>query len=136
MVTLRNLLFVVVFSTYFVALMAKSVENPVTQDIPQISNPSAKLGKETALLDNLIETTRQNLESQKKLRELLQEYTKLQQQYVQNTQDKQLSYKIVKKAQEVLEKIQDQHLAHTFDQELMSELTFFSNISAKWNTPK
>lgn len=116
-------------------LLADDAIRPMTTDLPRTSNPSLRL-KETALLDHLIEATAQNLESQKQLKQLLQDYLQLQQQYAQNTQDKQLSFRMVKKAHELLEKIQEQHLTQAFDQEMLSELTFFSNIATKWNTVK
>ena len=69
-------------------LFGDEVIKSATVDLPKITNPSAKLGNEMALLDNLIETTKQNLEIQRQLKNQLVEYIQLQKQYAENTQDK------------------------------------------------
>ncbi len=115
-------------------LCADDVIKPSTSDLPRASNLATK-GDELALLNQLISVTQQNLDAQKQLRTDLQDYLQIKQQYMQKTDDKQLTIRLVTKAHQLLQKIQDQHLVQAFDQEFISELTFFSNIAAKWNNP-
>ena len=67
--------------------------NPVTQDLPRLSSTNGKGEIELGKMDNLIEVTKQNLESQKHLRELAKDYLQAQKVYMQNTQDKQNGYR-------------------------------------------
>jgi uncharacterized membrane-anchored protein len=110
--------------------------NPSTSDLPRLSSVTGKGDTELTKMDNLIEVTKQNLESQKHLKELVKEYLQVQKIYMQNTSDKQNGYRMVKKAQQVLDKIKENHLTQAFDQDFLSELTFFANIANKWNNPK
>ncbi len=109
--------------------------NPVTQDLPKLAATNGKGEQELGKIDNLIEVTKQNLESQKHLRELAKDYLQAQKVYMQNTQDKQNGFRMVKKAEVLLEKIKENHLTQAFDQEFLSELSFFASIATKWNAP-
>lgn len=114
----------------------EDVIRPSTSDLPNSSISSANIGNELAILDNIMEITKQNFETQKQLRGLIVEYLQVKHIYLQNIQDKELSFKMVQKAYQVLEKIKEAHLIQAFDKDFMSEITFFANIASKWNNPQ
>jgi hypothetical protein len=103
---------------------------------PTIADPAALIGNEIARLDTLIQATEQSLEGQKKLRTLIVEYQKLQDQYLKNTKDNELLFKLVKSAYRVLVSIKENHLIHNFDPEFIDELTVLSQPASKRGIPK
>lgn len=118
----------------FSTLQAADNINPATNDLPQISDAVIKLNH-LAMLDQLIEVTKKNLENEKQLRQLVQEYLDMQNAYFKNPNDVDLTLRMVKKAYYVFEKIKETHLIQAFDQEFISELTFFSQIASKRGVP-
>jgi hypothetical protein len=118
------------------AIDESSIIRPTTKDLPKIWENSPQVGNEIKFLDDLIATTALNLENQKVLKKLLIDYVAIQNQYVQNVNDQALSMKMVKTAHQLLEKIKELNLTHIFDAQLLSELTFFSQIAVKQGVPE
>lgn len=131
---LRNL-FAICFSVCLFPFFAFAV-NPTTSELPNFNHLNQNPKQELALIDNLIEVTEKNLTRQRKLKREINEYIALQERYMKNTNDKDLGYQLVKAAKDVLEGIKDQNLTQVFDAQFMSELSFFSNIAEKWNSPR
>lgn len=106
-------------------------------DIPTpIKDPSTLIGDEICRLDHLIQATEQSLDGQKKLRMLIVEYQKLQDQYLKNTKDNDLLLKIIRSANRVLQSIKENHLLHHFDPDFIDELTILSRPISKRGIPK
>jgi hypothetical protein len=112
---------------------AEDIIHPVTTDLPVVSTSTEQTNNNIMMLDHLIATTQKNLENQKQLRTLIQEYLDIYEKYLQDTNNKQLSFRMILKAKEVTDKIKETHLTQAFEQEFISELTFFSNIASKWD---
>jgi len=106
-------------------------------DVPApIKDPSAIISNEISRLDTLIQATEQSLEEQRKLREMIYEYQKLQDKFEKNPNDNELLFKIIKSAYKVLQSIKENHLTQTFDTEFIDELTIMSQPATKRGIPK
>lgn len=103
---------------------------------PSVKDPAALLGNELARLDMLIVATQQSLESQKKLREQIAEYQKIQEYYLKHTQDNEVLFRMIKSAYMTLNTIKENHLEQTFDPDFISELTIISQVAKKRGVPK
>jgi len=103
---------------------------------PSSSDPAAFITHEISRLDTLIQATQQSLEDQKKLRERIVEYKKLQDAYVKAPDDNDLLFRIVKSAHRTLQAIKENHLIHVFDPEFIDELTVLSQPAQKRGIPK
>lgn len=113
---------------------AEAPLNPTTTDIPQTTDAVIKLNQ-LAMLDQLIEVTKQNLEREKQLRAMVQDYLDTQNAYFKTPGDRELTLLMVKNAYYLLEKIKEAHLEQAFDLEFIGELTFFSQIAVKRGIP-
>lgn len=109
---------------------------PQKGDFAHITEPADLIPNELARLDNLINTTQQNLQNQESLRKLIVAYQNIQNQYLQNTEDKESLFHMVKAAHKVLENIKQNHLTQIFDPKFISELTLFSQIANKRGIPR
>lgn len=101
-----------------------------------IKDPAILIENEITHLDSLIQATEKSLEEQKKLRGLIVDYQKLQEQYFKTPQDKDLLLKVVKSAYRTLQSIKENHLAQTFDPDFIDELTVLSQPATKRGIPK
>lgn len=101
-----------------------------------IKDPAALINTELGRLDTLIQATQQSLDGQKKLKEKIIEYKKIQEQYLQKPTDNDLLLRLVKSAHRTLELIKETHLGQTFDPEFINELTVFSQPINKRGIPK
>lgn len=106
------------------------------KSLSPIKDPAALIGNELARLDTLIDATQQSLDSQKKLRERIVEYKKIQDLYLKNSQDNEILFRMIKSAYRTLESIKEEHLTQTFDPDFISELTLLSQIATKRGIPK
>jgi hypothetical protein len=110
--------------------------NPVTTDLPIAKSQDAVVAGEIAMLDNLIEVTKVNLDVQKKLREQIGDYQKLLALYLKNENDKELLFRLVRVATSVSNTVKENHLTQIFDQEFLSEINVFAQIGNKRGIPK
>lgn len=94
------------------------------------------VSNELVMLDDLISATQQNLEIQLKLRELLQSYQQIQEQYLQKPDDNELLFQMVKHAHIIFEMIKENHLTQAFDPAFLGELTLVSKPVSKLGIPK
>jgi uncharacterized protein (UPF0371 family) len=99
--------------------------------VPNIkeTEPSLVLINEMKRLDNLIYITEKNLENQKQLREMFNDYQNKLLAYLDDTQNKDLMLQMVRMAHLLLETIKEDHLTQVFDAEFISQLNFFSQFS-------
>lgn len=104
--------------------------------LAQIKDPTALIGNELARLDSLIQATQQSLESQKKLRERIVEYQRIQDAHFQHPGDNEVLFRMVKCAYQTLKIIEENHLEQTFDPDFISELTILSQVATKRGIPK
>lgn len=104
--------------------------------IPSVKDPAALLGTELGRLDMLILATQQSLESQRKLREQIAEYQKIQEYYLKHSQDNEVLFRMIKSAHMTLNTIKENHLEQTFDPDFISELTIISQVAKKRGVPK
>lgn len=111
-------------------------ENSMSPDLKTVKDPANLINHEISRLDNLIQATQQSLEGQKRLRDCIVEYQRIQNLYLQNTNDNELLFQMVKSAYRTLSSIKENHLTQTFDIEFISELTMLSQIATKRGIPK
>lgn len=116
-------------------LRVEAAPNPSTKDLPAFAQDKSK-ENQVALLDNLIEVTEKNLEAQKALKQQVQSYLALQNEYMKNPNDKDKTLKMVQEAYYLHEKIKEAHLTQAFSTDFISELIFFSEIANKRGIPK
>lgn len=128
--------FLVLALSASVSLLAGPDIRAKTLELPRQVEPVAQVDEELKKLKDIISITKKNLENQSKLFGMIEEYRKIQSQYLQNAQDKELTYQMVMKAHTIFLKIKDLHLTHAFEQDFLSELAFFSKMAEKWNSPQ
>ncbi len=104
-------------------------------DAPKGSKKEKMVANELSILDNLIEVSEQNVETQKKLRDLIKKYQQLQSQYLQDEQNKEVLYKLVRVAYQASEIIKENHLSQVFDPDFLSELNLLAQIGQKRGIP-
>lgn len=109
--------------------------HPITSDLPYVPDDSALKVNQLTSLDHLIEATGRNLENQKQLRKLVENYLLIQETFLRNQEDQNQIVEMVRSAHLLFEKIKEMHLIQTFDPEFISELTFFSQIASKRSVP-
>lgn len=107
-----------------------------SQPIGMIKDPAALLQNELNRIDTIIYQTQKSLEDQKKLRLLIEEYKKIQDDYLKKSQDNDLLLALVKSAHRTLKAINESHLTETFDPEFIEELTVLSLAAGKRGVPK
>lgn len=119
----------------FAAIHALPDTKPAPTVAP-IKDPTALIGNELARIDTLIQATQKSLENQKKLRERIVEYQKIQDLYLLYPDDNEILFRMVKSAYRTLEAIREYHLIQTFDPDFISELTILSQVATKRGIPK
>lgn len=82
-------------------------------------------------LEQSIECTHKTLESQKKIRDLLFEYTTLKRRFVKETSTKAEAWQMVKISAEMNKIIEQEHLGALFALEFLEELKVFSSFARK-----
>lgn len=103
--------------------------------LPEISQLSSidqiNEDNELKLIDHLIIVTQQNLEDQKELQQLTQQFKTTQLAFTQDTENKQLAYTMISEANQLLKFIKEKHLSHLFSKDFIKELDFFSQFAKK-----
>lgn len=109
-------------------------ENPTLQvpqsSLMQIHIPADKVD-EIKVVDQLIASTKAQLDMEKNLRELMIEFHRLEEEFVQGNQTKPHASRMVRTARQIYELITTNHLEHLFAKDYLDELTFFSSIAGK-----
>lgn len=109
---------------------------PSTNDLPPKEKQKEQTSNELTRLNNLIQVTAKNLEKQKSLLIMVQEYQVLQDKYLRNSDDNDQLFRLVKAAHRLSETIKENNLSQTFSSDFMSELNMFSQIAQKRGIPK
>jgi hypothetical protein len=103
--------------------------------IPQSSLIQANipLGEEDELkvIQQLIDATTRQLETQKQVKELMLQFNKQREEFIQGNQTKSHAGKMVRTARQIYEMITSNHIEHLFAKDYLDELTFFSSIAGK-----
>lgn len=86
---------------------------------------------ELKIADQLIVTTRRQLEMQKNLKDLMVQFRDQKESFVQGNQTKEHAGKMVRTARQIYEIITANHLEYVFPKDYLDELTFFSSIAGK-----
>jgi hypothetical protein len=122
------------FRLVFLVIICLPLFAPASQPVPDMVDAEMKQNQ-LALLDNLIAVTEKNVTLEKQLRQMVQEYLKVQEAYLQNPSNQEQTLKMVTMAQRLLDKVKEANLLQAFDTDFISELTFFSQIAAKRGLP-
>lgn len=109
---------------------------PPASSVAPIKDPAALIGNELARLDTLIQATQQSLENQRKLREHIVEYQKIQDAYMLHPDENEILFRMIKSAYRTLTAIKENHLVQTFDPDFISELTILAQVATKRGVPK
>ena len=92
---------------------------------------SLKEEDEIKTVEQLIDTTARQLESQKHLRELMLQFKKQREEFIQGNETKAHAGRMVRTARQIYEMIAANHLEHLFAKDYLDELTFFASIAGK-----
>lgn len=84
--------------------------------------------QEVQLLDNLITSTQETVETCKTLRQSIVEYLALQDNYLANPTDTACCENIVAMANSILKRINDNHLQDAFSQDFLNELNTLATL--------
>ena len=109
---------------------------PSTNDLPPKEKQKEQTSNELTRLNNLIQVTAKNLEKQKSLLIMVQEYQHMQEKYLKSPDDNDQLFRLVKAAYRLSETIKENNLSQTFSSDFMSELNLFSQIAQKRGIPK
>lgn len=127
-------------SFFIFFILALSVSASFIHSAPSSSLPLEEshslISDQLAKLDLLIRATEQSLEGEKKLREMIKEYKKIEALFLQHPEDNDVLFTMVKQAFKVLEMIKETHLLHAFDAEFIDELTVLAQAASKRGIPK
>lgn len=118
--------------TTFPFLPLTSTDAPLSA----VKDPSALIDNQITRIDTLIQATQQSLEGEKKLRESIVEYKKIQDQFLKRPNDNDILFNMVKSASRTLKLIKEHHLEQTFDAAFIEELTVLSQTANKRGLPK
>ncbi|MGC1878515.1 MAG: hypothetical protein WA347_08040 [Rhabdochlamydiaceae bacterium] len=103
--------------------------------IPQSSliQANTPLGEEDELkvIQQLIDATTRQLETQKQVKELMLQFNRQREEFIQGNQTKSHAGKMVRTARQIYEMITSNHIEHLFAKDYLDELTFFSSIAGK-----
>jgi hypothetical protein len=86
---------------------------------------------ELGAIEHLISATEKQLESQKQIRVLMQQFINQKEEFVQGNQTKSHTGRMVRTARQIYEMISLNHIEHLFAKDYIDELTFFSSIAGK-----
>ncbi len=109
-------------------------ENP-TLLIPQSSLNDNTLGlgeqDEVKIIDRMIAATESQLETQKRLKEMMLQFNQQMDEFIKGNQTKAHTGRMVRTARQIYVTITESHLEHLFAKDYLDELTFFSSIAGK-----
>ncbi len=92
---------------------------------------SVKEDEEFKVVDQMINATSKQLETQKQMKELMLQLKLQREEFIQGNQTRSHTAKMVRTARQICELISSNHLEHLFAKDYMDELTFFSSIAGK-----
>ncbi len=106
-----------------------------TLQVPQSSlldrAHSVKEDEEFKVIDQMINATSKQLETQKQMKELMLQLKLQREEFIQGNQTRSHTGKMVRTARQIYELISSNHLEHLFAKDYLDELTFFSSIAGK-----
>lgn len=86
---------------------------------------------EVKIVQQLMDSTARQLETQKYLKELMLQFRDEKESFVQGNQTKSHASKMVQTARQIYEMITANHIEYLFPKDYLEELTFFSSIAGK-----
>lgn len=89
------------------------------------------LGNEVAVLQELVQITKKNLEEEERLLKALTDFQKKRENFILSPNSPKLATALVRSAIKVEEEIANTHLLHLLSKELLEEVHFFSQVGAK-----
>ncbi|HEY2810019.1 MAG TPA: hypothetical protein VGJ00_01310 [Rhabdochlamydiaceae bacterium] len=127
-VHMRKANFIFIFIAY--ALYAEGMVQVPQSSLLEPQN-SLQEKDEVKVIDSLMESTHQQLEVQKQMRQLMCDFRKQKEAFAKGNQTKAHASLMVRTARQVYESIQGHHLEYLFSQDYLDELLFFSSIAGK-----
>lgn len=119
----------------FVASFVAVTHHAVAIQVPQSSlmerEPSLNAEDEIAAMNHLLDNTSHQLEIQKQMRQLMEDFRRQKEEFIQGNETKSHVAKMVRTARQIYESITAYHLQYLFSQEYLEELLFFSSIAGK-----
>lgn len=83
---------------------------------------------EISILKELINTTKQNLQSQQTLLKMITEFRQMKSAFIVDPSSAKLATALVKSAMRVHQEIEKEHLTHLFSSSFLTEIHFFNQI--------
>lgn len=117
------------------AVLLTLILQPIAADLPPAHPTAGALPNELKMLQDLIDATTHNLQQQQLLKQQVEEYLSLLNQYMNDIDNKQLLIKLVKSAHQAFETIKALHLTQSFNPDFISELSLFSQVAVKRGIP-
>src|SRR5262249_30797883 len=84
--------------------------------------------EEIATLEQLVETTKKNLENQQDLLKLVRIYYSAREAYLADPDNGKLATALVKRAVALHQLLEQEHLSHLFAADFLSEVAFFNQV--------
>ena len=115
------------------ALFADSLQHP-SSSVPEVMFNLTRLQPdedEIKIVEQLISSTKQQLEHQEHLKDLMIQFQKYKEEFTQGNQTKSHTAKLIRMAREIYELITTEHFEHLFAKDYLDELQFFSSIAGK-----
>ncbi len=83
---------------------------------------------EILILEELIETTKKNLDTQQQALKILIAFKDAREAFIANPDSGKLATALVKRAIRLYNLIEDEHLAHLFSQDFLMEIAFYNQV--------
>ena len=83
---------------------------------------------EILVIEQLIETTKKNLDSQERLLKSIQEFNQAREAFLSDLDNGRLATRLVKMAMQLHNYLEKEHLTHLFSSDFLQELTFYNQV--------
>jgi len=90
---------------------------------------------ELLVIEELIQTTKKNLDSQQKLHTLVVEFNQSREAFIANPDSGRLATALVKQAMRLYNYLQKEHVTHLFSSDFLSELAFYNQVGKQIARP-
>lgn len=83
---------------------------------------------EILVIEELIDTTKKNLDSQQKLHTMIVEFKQAREAFIANPDSGKLATKLVRQAMRLQNYLQKEHVSHLFSSDFLQELAFYNQV--------
>jgi|ERR1700733_3802883 len=87
---------------------------------------------ELLVIEQLIETTKKNLDTQQELLKMTLEFNQAREAFISDPESSRLATTLVKRAMRLRSHLEKEHLIHLFSSEFLEELAFYDRVGRQY----